>query len=231
MNGIPILKSGVDFRYLTQVKISQGEEGVVFEILQHPINKQVPSDEQVEHIVDKYDKVLVQKMSKVIACNARVLDATSDTLRSKESNIANFICDLVNEELATDVTLLAVGSFNYFRCKHFSFSEIKGGTFRSDSILEQQEFTLGDLLQLLPFEDIMVTIKLSGQKLWEALENGVSALPGRDGRFPQVAGMSFIFSPKAEKGCRIKSVLVKGEALDRNKIYSVATVGTIIFSF
>ena len=86
---------------------------------------------------------------------------------------------------------------------------------------------MGDLLQLFPFEDMIVSIKLSGQKLWEALENGVSQLPGRDGRFAQVGGgLSYTFDSNAEKGKRIKSVHIKGVPLEREKIYHLATVKT-----
>lgn len=49
----------------------------------------------------------------------------------------------------------------------------------------------------------------SGEKLVQALENGVSQYPKLEGRFPQVAGVQFVFDPKAEPGSRIIRDLVK----------------------
>ena len=41
-----------------------------------------------------------------------------------------------------------------------------------------------------------------GSQLLSALENGVSQYPKLEGRFPQVAGVSFIFDPAQEMGKR-----------------------------
>ena len=49
----------------------------------------------------------------------------------------------------------------------------------------------------------------TGQQLLEALENGVSAYPKLEGRFPQIAGMEFGFDPKKTKGHRVDPKLVQ----------------------
>lgn len=66
---------------------------------------------------------------------------------------------------------------------------------------------------------------LTGEKLVEALENGVSQYPKLEGRFPQVAGVQFVFDPKAEPGSRIIRDLVKvgDEYLDPNSTYRLVT--------
>lgn len=103
----------MDFKYLSQVKISEGAGGPVLEITQHTIDSKVPADPHVEEIVDKFDKLLQEKMNKIIACNAQPLDARSDVLRSTESNVANFVCDIVAEELGTDCSLLVVSTLKF----------------------------------------------------------------------------------------------------------------------
>lgn len=42
-----------------------------------------------------------------------------------------------------------------------------------------------------------------------ALENGVSAYPKLEGRFPQVAGISFAFDPNQAPGRRVAENVVK----------------------
>lgn len=53
-----------------------------------------------------------------------------------------------------------------------------------------------------------------------ALENGVSKYPVHEGRFPQVAGITFGFDPTKPPGARIdpKHVKVGGEYVQLDKV-------------
>jgi 2',3'-cyclic-nucleotide 2'-phosphodiesterase (5'-nucleotidase family) len=66
-------------------------------------------------------------------------------------------------------------------------------------------------------------VELSGADLRAALENGVSLLESRGGRFPQVAGLKVEFDARAPVGSRVVSVQVNGEPLDPARRYKVAT--------
>jgi 5'-nucleotidase len=74
-----------------------------------------------------------------------------------------------------------------------------------------------------PFEDPVVVIKIKGQQLLEALQNGVSKYPALDGRFPQVSNINFTFDPSRDSRDRIVEVLVNGKPLDLTHEYSMAT--------
>jgi 2',3'-cyclic-nucleotide 2'-phosphodiesterase (5'-nucleotidase family) len=74
-----------------------------------------------------------------------------------------------------------------------------------------------------PFEDPVVVIKLKGQQLLEALQNGVSKHPALDGRFPQVSNISFTFDPSRHSHDRVVGVQVGGMPLDLNQEYTLAT--------
>jgi 2',3'-cyclic-nucleotide 2'-phosphodiesterase (5'-nucleotidase family) len=41
--------------------------------------------------------------------------------------------------------------------------------------------TLGDVLEILPFEDPLVVLEISGKTLWEALEASLSTWPAQEG--------------------------------------------------
>jgi 5'-nucleotidase len=76
---------------------------------------------------------------------------------------------------------------------------ICGGTIRGDStygpgtstarffrrifglITEQGVITLGDILEILPFEDPIVVIEVDGESLWNALESALSTWPAQEG--------------------------------------------------
>ncbi|MCY4146974.1 MAG: 5'-nucleotidase C-terminal domain-containing protein [Chloroflexi bacterium] len=110
-----------------------------------------------------------------------------------------------------------------------------GGGIRAD--IDEGEVTLGEVLNVLPFGNLISTLELTGADVLAALENGVSRVEvadngqplvdGASGRFPQVAGMRFTFDATQEAGSRIVSaeVISDGEysPLDPDAVYRIAT--------
>jgi 2',3'-cyclic-nucleotide 2'-phosphodiesterase (5'-nucleotidase family) len=66
-------------------------------------------------------------------------------------------------------------------------------------------------------------VEVTGADIKGALENGVSQIEQRAGRFPQVSGLKFEVDPRAAVGSRISNILVNGEPIDPAKKYKVAT--------
>jgi 2',3'-cyclic-nucleotide 2'-phosphodiesterase (5'-nucleotidase family) len=63
--------------------------------------------------------------------------------------------------------------------------------------------TRGQVLAVLPFGNVVVTGQVNGAELKTMLENGVSVMPGFNGRFPQVSGLCFAFDIEAPVGNRV----------------------------
>jgi 2',3'-cyclic-nucleotide 2'-phosphodiesterase (5'-nucleotidase family) len=63
--------------------------------------------------------------------------------------------------------------------------------------------TRGQVLTVLPFGNIAVTLTVTGPELKSMLERGVSAMPAADGRFPQVSGLCFTYEITAAVGSRV----------------------------
>src|SRR6185369_13811429 len=63
--------------------------------------------------------------------------------------------------------------------------------------------TRGQSLAVLPFGNIVVTLQVNGAELKTMLENGVSAMPATNGRFPQVSGLCFTYDINAAAGSRV----------------------------
>jgi 2',3'-cyclic-nucleotide 2'-phosphodiesterase (5'-nucleotidase family)/predicted AlkP superfamily phosphohydrolase/phosphomutase len=61
----------------------------------------------------------------------------------------------------------------------------------------------GQVLAVLPFGNIVVTLSLNGAELKTMLENGVSSMPAANGRFPQVSGLCFTYNIEAAAGSRV----------------------------
>lgn len=63
--------------------------------------------------------------------------------------------------------------------------------------------TKGQVLTVLPFGNTVVTATINGTTLKTMLENGVSAMPSVNGRFPQVSGLCFTYDISASAGSRV----------------------------
>jgi len=90
-------------------------------------------------------------------------------VRSSEQNFPNFLTDILRLDSGCDCAI------------------INSGVFRSNKLFSAGIFTMGDIRFILPYEDSIMKIRLTGKQLWLALENGVSTYPTLDGRFLAVS--------------------------------------------
>lgn len=67
--------------------------------------------------------------------------------------------------------------------------------------------TRGQVLTVLPFGNVVVTLSLNGAELKAMLENGVSAMPAVNGRYPQVSGLCFTYNIADPAGNRVTSAV------------------------
>ncbi len=97
----------------------------------------------------------------------------------------------------------------------------KGGGIRAS--IDQGDVTLGEVLIVLPFQNTLSTFQVSGETIVSALENGVSQHEDGAGRFPQVAGMTYVFDVSQPAGSRVSDVMVDGSPIEMDKVYGVVS--------
>jgi len=148
----------------------------------------------------------VESITSVIIGTTPVdLNGEREFVRTGETNLAN---------LVTDSMIFATGA---------DISFIGGGSIRTS--LSAGDITMGDVLTVLPFSNLIVTLEMTGSDVLEILEHGVSEYPEPAGLFIQIAGVHFVFDPDAEPGQRVVDVtMADGTAFDINRSYIVATV-------
>jgi 5'-nucleotidase/UDP-sugar diphosphatase len=140
--------------------------------------------------------------------SAVFLQGDREVCRFEECNLGNLITDAMRAETGVQVALE------------------NGGGIRAS--IEQGPVTLGDVLTVLPFGNLVSTLSLSGEDLQAVLENGASKIEEGGGRFLQVSGLRYQFDPSKPAGNRIVSVEVldaqgKYQSLDPKAIYTIAT--------
>jgi 2',3'-cyclic-nucleotide 2'-phosphodiesterase (5'-nucleotidase family) len=167
----------------------------------------VAADAQVGELVQRYTQRLDTELNVEIGTVARPLDSRRVQVREAEAAIGNLIADAIRASTGADVGLM------------------NGGGIRGDRTYDPgYHFTRRDVMTELPFGNVTVVLELKGSDLLEALENGVSRVEERQGRFPQVSGVRFTYDPSRPAMHRITEVTVNGQPLDPNRMYKVATL-------
>ncbi|MCS7240473.1 MAG: 5'-nucleotidase C-terminal domain-containing protein [Candidatus Bipolaricaulota bacterium] len=165
---------------------------------------------RVEEKLVVFREPIAAMKAKVVGETKVALEGERALVRTQETNLGNLIAD----------ALLWKG-----RIAGAQIAIQNGGGIRAS--LPAGPVTFGDCMQVLPFGNYLVVLELTGEQIWQALENGVSQVEKTAGRFPHVAGLRFVWDPTQPPGARIVTVevLLDGawKPLDRNATYRLAT--------
>jgi 2',3'-cyclic-nucleotide 2'-phosphodiesterase (5'-nucleotidase family) len=121
-----------------------------------------------------------------------------------ESKIGNVVTDAMRNTYGTDFAITNSGGLrDALTCPSPDIS----GDFCSAFTPPPFPITRGQVLAVLPFGNIIATATVTGAELKTMLENGVSLMPGANGRFAQVSGLCFTYDIDSAVGNRVKSVV------------------------
>lgn len=211
INGCHVLRSGTDFKQLSYIEARRTPEGSPrqweFVIYRRDIVSSITEHKPTLELAEKLTAKLKKSLEKPVGWTAAPLDARFTTVRLKESNLGNFVCDIMQHHYGADCALMAAG------------------TIRGDQIYPPGPIRVKDITDCFPFEDPIVVLKVTGKAIRGALENGVSMYPALEGRFPQVASIKFTFDPKRPVGDRVTEVDIAGDGYLPDKLYVLATRG------
>jgi 2',3'-cyclic-nucleotide 2'-phosphodiesterase (5'-nucleotidase family) len=165
--------------------------------------KEVAADPAVTAYVESQKKALASITSKVVAYTPVKLDGARENVRTKPTNLGNMIAEAMVEATGADAALT------------------NGGGIRAS--IAAGDVTRGDIITVLPFNNTVVVVEVTGQDLYDALEWGYSRLPESNGGFPQTDNLTIVYSRFSDPGNRIKRLLINGKSVDRNATYKLAT--------
>ncbi len=127
-------------------------------------------------------------------------------VRTQEAAIGNLIADAMKDAVKADIAIT------------------NGGGIRADKeYAAGSDITRKDILSELPFGNVTVLTEVTGQQVWDGLENGFSKIEDGAGRFPQVSGMKVVADKAKPAGSRVVSVEIDGKPLDPKATYKLAT--------
>jgi len=161
------------------------------------VNEKVAAEPRVQALVDSYADKLNERFSEVVAHTTVPLDGEREHVRSQETNLGNLIADVVRDYAKTDVAIW------------------NGGGIRAP--IAAGPITVGDILTVLPFNNMIATKQVTGEQLRKVLEFNASQ-PRPFGGFLQVSGLTMEIA-----GDKLGQVTVGGQPLDPKRTYMLAT--------
>lgn len=138
-----------------------------------------------------------------VAATTVILDGERGQVRAGETNLGNMIADAMIDVTGADVAIT------------------NGGGIRAS--INPGDITKGDVITVLPFGNYVMTKEIKGSDILAAIEHGIDSYPETKGAFPHISGMRVEFDPNQPAGSRIVKVMVGGEMLDPNAMYTLAT--------
>ena len=182
------------------------------------ISDYIEKDAEIaEYISDEIETKYREYTSQVVAQSAVELNGVKASVRTGETNMGDLIADAYRIVMDADIGIM------------------NGGGIRAS--IATGDVKIDDILAVMTFGNMATVKRISGQQIKDCLEMGVSSYPDASGGFAHVSGLTYCVDPdtpgsivtndkggfdRVEGAYRVYNVKVNGEALDLDKIYTVA---------
>jgi len=205
-----VVQAGEYLQYIGRLDVEFDAKGEIISTKGEPVflSHYITPDLAITTMVDELYAPVAALTKEVFGQSAVYLEGDRKVCRVKECNMGNLITDAMRAETGAQVGLE------------------NGGGIRAS--IKEGQISLGDVLNVLPFGNLVSTLSLSGADLLATLENGVSKMEEGAGRFLQVSGLRYEVDPTKPAGSRVVKVEVLDaqgnyQALNLKTIYTVAT--------
>ena len=200
-------------KYLGRLDVSFDDNGVVTDAIGEPIiiDGQISEDTDLKARIAEMAGPLDEIRNKVVAEAAAPIDGSRDNCRSKECEIGNLVADAMLDRMKNQGVQIAIAN---------------GGGLRAS--IDAGPITMGEVLTVLPFQNLLSNFDLKGANIVASLELAVSQVEEGKGRFPQVAGLRYAYSmaQKPNQGRVTKVEVMKDGAwapIDLGTTYGVVS--------
>ncbi len=206
--GVPVFQAYEKGRYLGRIDVSAGgksRKGAIIQSGYIPITPSLPSDPKVENILRGYSSRLDATFKEVLGEALVFMDGERGRIRYEETNLGNYVTDIMREHTGADVALLNAGSLR--------------------ASLNRGPVTMADVFKVMPYPNEIIVVKATGAAILEALARSVrDSREDEDGGFLHVSGVRF-----RVRGRKVEDVVVGKAPLDPERTYSV-TVTDFVYS-
>lgn len=186
-------------------------------------------DTDVTKAVAEATETLNAKLAEVVAKTDVELTINDPVAVTEDGKAVRII-----RNAETNLGDLCADAYRYVSGADIAF--VNGGGIRVS--IKEGDITLNDILKVHPFGNALCVCEATGQQILDALEFGAKDVPGEFGGFLQVSGLTYEIHTSVpssvkmdekrmfvgvEGEYRVKNVMVGGEPLDLEKIYTLAS--------
>lgn len=200
-----LVESGHELEVLGQIRMGPGAPKSIEMVTFLPVDARVPPDPVLAAKVAEYEKELDQTMNQEVGRLTSPMEISDAVVRTRETAVGNLVAEAMRAHGGATIGLM------------------NGGGLRSNRTWAAGPITRREVLSLLPFNNVVVTLELSGGALVQVLEHALSGVEQAKGRFPQLAGLKVVYQPAATPGQRVREVWVGDAKVEAERLYTLAT--------
>ncbi len=191
------------------------------------------SDPAIETLIGELEQGQQAILDRAVGESSREYAYSWEEIRIREQEIGRIVTAAYRAATGADIAIENAGG-------------IRGG-------LPQGQITYRDVIQISPYGNTIVVCELTGAQILEVVEHALAismacdavyeiqkeavaagedpyqyAWPDNSGSALQFGGLQVEYDPAAQDGARVRSICVNGEALDPERLYTVATNSYVV---
>ena len=215
-NGVLVtenLSKGVRFTRVRLV-VDTNSKNVVYKTADYhkPWDIGVTPDPAIQSRIDALNAQLAPILGTIIGNATKFIPRADQCGRSDGRLCESLVGDVVTDAMRKQYTSLgvqfAITNSGGLRADLTCPTTDIAGDFCPSYTPPPYPISRGQVLSVLPFGNVTVTVTVNGAELKTMLENGVSLMPAAQGRFPQVSGLCFTYDIAAPAGSRVLSAVM-----------------------
>jgi 5'-nucleotidase len=169
-----------------------------------PVDERLAEAADITALVRRQAARLARELDVEVGRAVVALDARESLTRREETPLGRFFAALLRDRMGAQVGLL------------------NSGAIRGNRVIPPGPITKKDVRELLPFNNTVTLLEVTGAALRGALERSVDELPQPTGHFLQTAGIQMTVDPARPPGQRVGAIVIEGRPLDPAGLYRVA---------
>ncbi len=205
-NGVLIVQTGSKLRNLGRIDLTIRDDAIKwykYQLIQL-WNEDIRIDRELEQIVQNFKSQIDKEYGRVIG---KLLKPWRRS-HHQESNIGNFIADVIREYAQADI------------------AGINSGGIRQN--LPAGPIKKLDIKNILPFDNAVTVMTVSGKDVLEFVKTNAKSSAYKLHGILQISGLRYEYEKTDNDDVKILKVEVNGVPLDSNKTYTFATVDFVV---
>lgn len=184
----------ISLKTATTLSSSEKEESKTENRKEEDKNKEENKDENKDEVNFNNEDVLGKTSTELVG--------DYYTIGKEESNFANLINDALLSKTGAEIAMTNAGTI---------LKSIPKG-----------DITYGNIVESVIFGNTVITKKLTGKQIKDAIEVGAEIYPEANSTFLHFGNLTYTIDVNKKAGSRITDIKVKGKKLDESKQYLVA---------